>query len=176
MRDYVNTYGEVNNEKLYKKEEQINRFKEVWEHIFEITEEENRDYDEYNERRVTESLVKNKERTEPNELADLGRLTGDNYLTAPVEIYDILAIIARMKNKAPGESGINKVILKNLPRISTEILAQIVNILLSMGYFSVMYKNGMMIFTQKENKDARDPLNYRPITYWKSQRRCWRGS
>ena len=33
-----------------------------------------------------------------------------------------------------------------------------------MGYFSVMYKNGMMIFTQKENKDARDPLNYRPIT------------
>ena len=33
-----------------------------------------------------------------------------------------------------------------------------------MGYFSVKYKNGMMIFTQKENKDARDLLNYRPIT------------
>ena len=153
-----------NNEKLYKKEEQINRFKEVWEHIFEITEEENRDYDEDNERRVTEFLVRNKDRTEPYELADLGRLAGDNYLTAPVEIYDILAIIARMKNKAPGESGINKVILKNLPRMATERLAQIVNILLSMGYFSVKYKNGMMIFTQKENKDARDPLNYRPIT------------
>ena len=144
-----------NNEKLYKKEEQINRFKEVREH---------RDYDEDNERRVTEFLVRNKERTEPYELADLGRLAGDNYLTAPVAIYDILAIIARMKNKAPGELGINKVMLKNLPRTATERLAQIINILLSMGYFSVMYKNGMMIFTQKENKDTRDPLNYRPIT------------
>ena len=125
-----------NNEKLYKKEEQINRFKEVWEHIFEITEEENRDYDEDNERRVTESIVRNKERTEPCEVADLGRLAGDNYLTAPVEIYDILAIIARMKNKAPGESGINKVILKDLPRNATERLAQMVNILLSMGYLA----------------------------------------
>ena len=91
----------------------------MWEHIFEITEEENRDYGEDNERRVTEFLVRNKERTEPYELADLGRLTGDNCLTAPVEIYYILAIIAKMNNKASGESEINKVILKNLPRIAT---------------------------------------------------------
>ena len=146
----------------------------MWEHIFEITEEENRDCDEDNERRVTEFVVRNKERTEPYEWADLGRLEGDNYLTAPVEIYDILAIIARMKNKAPGESGINKLILKNLPRIATERLAQIVNILLSMGYFSVMYKNGMMIFTQKEKKETHLIIDQSP--YWKSQGRCWRES
>ena len=54
-----------NGEKLYKKEVQINSFKGVWEQIFQISEEEYRDYGEDNERRVTEFLEGNKKRTEP---------------------------------------------------------------------------------------------------------------
>ena len=62
----------------------------------------------------------------------------------------------KTKNKASGESGVNKEVLKNLPRAALKKMVDIINILLSMGYFSVKSKNGPMIFAQKEGKDERE--------------------
>ena len=51
-----------------------------------------------------------------------------------------------------------------LRRIAIERLRDLVNLLLSMGYFTIIYKNGIMVITPKTDKDNRHPLSYRPIT------------
>ena len=76
----------------------------------------------------------------------------------------MLKIITNFKNKVPGESGITREILLNLPRSALERLNELINLLLRMGYFAVGFKNGHMIMTQKLNKDNREAENYRPIT------------
>ena len=52
----------------------------------------------------------------------------------------------------------------NAPRSALERLRDIVNLLLSMGYFSIKYKNGHIIMAPKPDKDKRQVLNFRPIT------------
>ena len=97
-------------------------------------------------------------RTQPYRLANLNRLNNEDPLTKPLQYFDMLCIIGNFKNKAPGNSDINKGILTKLPRLALE------RILLSMGYFFVIFKNGLMVFTPKGDKDSRDVLNYKPIT------------
>ena len=94
----------------------------------------------------------------------LSRLDRNNYLIAPVRATDIIQIISKFKNKAPGSSGINKLILSNLPREAIEAYAVITNLTLSMGYYPYIFKNGLLVFVQKPGKDPRYAENYRPIT------------
>ena len=70
----------------------------------------------------------------------------------------------RLDTTRAGKSGINKEILENLPTEAIDRLAVIYNLALSMGYFMVLYKNGILILTNKPGKDKKYPLNYRPIT------------
>ena len=61
-------------------------------------------------------------------------------------------------------SGITKSILINLPDISIERYTEIIHLSISMGYFPILFKNGLILLVIKPNKDGREPLNYRPIT------------
>ena len=47
-----------------------------------------------------------------------------------------------------------------MPKIAIDRLKQIFNLVVSMGYFLLLFKNGILIFTNKPNKDNRYPLNY----------------
>ena len=76
----------------------------------------------------------------------------------------MLKIITGFKNKALGASGITRNILLQLPRVALQQLNGLINLLLSMGYFSVVLKNGHMVMTPKANNDPRNVINYRPIT------------
>ena len=109
-------------------------------------------------------MVENVYRTVPYRLANLNRLNSEDSLTKPLEYFEMIKIIQKFKNKAPGETGIIKMILTRLPRIALERLNDIINILLSMGYFTVVYKNGLMVLAPKERKDNREAINFRPIT------------
>ena len=109
-------------------------------------------------------MVENVYRTVPYRLANLNRLNSEDSLTKPLEYFKMIKIIQKFKNKAPGETGIIKMILTRLPRIALERLNDIINILLSMGYFTVVYKNGLMVLAPKEGKDNREAINFRPIT------------
>ena len=77
---------------------------------------------------------------------------------------DVVTIINSFKNKAPGISGVGKRILRELPRVAIERFALLTNLMISMGYYSIIFKNGLLIFTQKPGKDPKLPENYRPIT------------
>ena len=153
-----------NNNKVYKDEEKEILYRNIWQNIFEIPPEENRHFDQANEKRVKAFLEHNRETMTPHQFADLNRLDSNNVLIKPVTVSDVNNIIKKFKNKAPGISGINKLILSNLPVNAIERYSLITNLTLSMGYYPYVYKNGLLIFTPKQGKDHKLPENYRPIT------------
>ena len=70
-----------------------------------------------------------------------------------------------MKNgKAPGPSGIGKAVLVELPNVAIHRYIQIINLAFSLGYFPIIFRNGILIFIPKPEKDSSNPNNYRPIT------------
>ena len=101
--------------------------------------------------------------------ADLKNKFYEAQLLAPIELEDVKYFISRLKNKkAPGESGITNIMLKNLPDKFTNNIVKIYNASLSMGYFPQSFKNAIMIMIHKKGKDKNDPLGYRPISLLES--------
>ena len=90
-------------------------------------------------------------------------MNNNDPLTKELTHTEMMTIIRNFKNKAPGESGISRSILLQLPRNALERLSNILNLLLSMGYFSILFKNGHMVLTPKGDKDVRHVINCRPI-------------
>ena len=152
------------NRRIFEPEEKEEIYRNIWKNIFSIPPEDNAQFNKRNEERVLEFLRQNDDRRIPHQFADLDRLDQNNYLIAPVRASDIDQIIKKFKNKAPGISGINKLILSNLPLEATEVFAMITNLTLSMGYYPIIFKNGLLVFAQKGGKDPRHAENYRPIT------------
>ena len=149
-----------NNMKLQEPKDKEREFRSIWSNVFRISDEENQNFDHNNEISVTDYLNEHLEQTQPYPFADLSRLHPNNYLTKPVTRYDIISTIKEFKtNKAPGESGINKILLIQLPNSHIDRL----NLSISMGYFSIVLKNGIIILIPKPSKDPKNPINYRPI-------------
>ena len=68
-----------------------------------------------NDRHVNEYLQNNEYRTKIYKYANINRLDPNNEITKPITLNDIKIIIKEFKNKAPGISGINQLVLSNLP-------------------------------------------------------------
>ena len=152
-----------NNERIFSANEK-EVYGRIWQVIFSIPEEEKENFDQINERIVMEYMQRNVNKLRPYEFADLNRLEEENPLIRRVTMQDVITIINSFKNKAPGISGIRKRILKELPRIAIERFATLTNLNISMGYYSIVFKNGLMVFTQKAGRDPKLSENYQPIT------------
>ena len=151
--------------KLYDSREKEPKFREIWGNIFKISQEENQNFDQINERHVLRYLQRHEFETLSYQHTDSDRLDTNNYMTRPTTSTEIKRIIKEFKNgKAPVLSGINKVLLMNLPDIAIDRFRDIINLTLSMGYFPIIFKNGLIILIPKQGKDPKDPSNYRPIT------------
>ena len=74
---------------------------------------------------------------ESYERSDLDRLDPENYLLMPVTESDIINIIKDFKHKAPDTSGINKILLMNIPKIAITKYKDIINATISMGCFPI---------------------------------------
>ena len=83
---------------------------ETWSMIFQITEEENNEYDKENERHVEDYLQRNNYRMIPYEMANINRLDTNDPMTRPITLHNIHKIIVGFKNRAPGESGYLKTV------------------------------------------------------------------
>lgn len=153
-----------NNIKLYSDEDKEQAFRETWERIFDITPEENRQFDLNHERLVLNTLRAHLEDITPYEVVDLTRLSDAHSLTKPVTPRMVKDIISNFKPKAPGLSQVNKYILKNLPDSMIELYTEITNETLSMGYFPELFKVGLLHFTHKPGKPITDVGSYRPIS------------
>ena len=114
-------------------------------------------------KRINREIRDNPGKYNNYDLTDLTRLNNNNPLIIHITKNTIKNIIKSFKNKAPGKSGINKQILMNLPEISYEIYALLGNRTLSMGYFPVVFKEGIIILILKPGKNPRLITSYRPI-------------
>ena len=153
-----------NNEKLYTDREKEGEFQNIWRNIFKISDQENLEFDPNHERIIKDYVNRNEFQLEQYQRADTDRLDPTNYLTRPVTTLDIKIIIKQFKHKAPGKSGINKILLMKLPDVAIDKLKDIFNSTISLGYFPIILKNGLIILILKPGKDPTNPINYRPIT------------
>lgn len=86
----------------------------------------------------------------------------EHMLIKPAEIRKI---IQKLKNlKAPGEDGIQNIILKNLPRKVLVYLTYVYNGCIKARYFPTCWKTAIVLAFPKHGKDPTQPENYRPIS------------
>ena len=152
------------NEKIFEVEEKLELHRENWQGVFQINPEENANYDLEHERNINNYLLEHNNELEGYAEADLNRLNPRDIMTRPVTTEDIKRIIKSFKNKAPGKSGINKMVLIHLPEEAYINYATILNYTLSLGYFPLIFKEGIIILILKPGKDPTKPSSYRPIT------------
>ena len=134
-----------NNNKIYKDEEKEILYRNICQGILQIPPDENHHFDLANENMVKEYLERNRENITSHQYADLARLDEGNILLRPIRSSDIVNIIKSFKNIASGISGINKIILSQLPANAIERYSLISNLTLLMGYYPLAYKNGLLI-------------------------------
>ena len=152
-----------NNTKIYNTHQQERIHRNIWREVFNEEEEES-DLDEENSERVREFLQTNIQRTYPNHQADPTKFNNENPLTSRINVNEIKGIIKAMKKSCPGESGINKTILKNLPESSLVKLKDIFDSTISAGYFPDKFKSSIIRLIPKHGKSPLIATNYRPIS------------
>ena len=69
-----------------------------------------------------------------------------------------------MKKTCPGQSGINKTIMKKLPAVAIEKLRGIYNAALTAGYFPDKFKEAVIRLIPKHGKNHHKAENHRPIS------------
>lgn len=155
-------FTKQNGEKAYKDTEKEKLLREIWEEVY-----TDHDTDERNEteEEVRQYLRHNQHKITPYHTGDKNRLnTDNNFLTFEITNEQITTIIKAMKSTCPGYSGINKIILKQLPEEAITRLRNIFNATLSAGYFPDKFKTATIKFIPKQGKNIKLPSNYRPIS------------
>ena len=163
-KNIISPYITYNNNDIYSPEKKELVFRNIWRNIFHINEDENRNFDDHNNTRVNNYINLNLNQSNPFPNADLTRLNNNNYLARPISLAEIESIIKQLKNNAPGNSFISKLILTKLPNEAIESLANIYNLTLSLGYYPEKFKVAKVILIPKPGKKGTNPLDYRPIS------------
>ena len=104
------------------------------------------------------------DRIKPHDKSNLNNLLRSDPLLKLTERKDIKLIIKTMKDKELRESGLRKTILEQIPDARLDVLNNILNHSLSMGYFPDDFKNAMLCMISKMGKNTKDAQNYRPIS------------
>ena len=151
-------------QKCYKDEEKEKLFREIWQDIFRISNQENQNFCQQKEEEVKAFLDQNRHRLTPYKEASMDRLNPHCEFTKPVETFQIKLIIKNFKDKVPGESGLRKSILEQIPTNMYDNMKNIINLSLSMGYYPDPYKGATLCMMQKAGKDPTHLINYRPIS------------
>lgn len=96
--------------------------------------------------------------------SDLTRLKGENVIDFLISMREIKNTFKGFKNNTPGESNINKIILKHLPDNALTKLQAIFNHFLSFGYFPNKFKAAIIKLIPKPSTAHNNPTTYRPIS------------
>ena len=88
----------------------------------------------------------------------------DHPLLVPFSRADIITTLKNTKNSTPGEDKIGYSVLKQLPHIAYDHLANLYNHLRNIGYFPSIWKAAIGVMLPKPQKDPKLPTSYRPIS------------
>ena len=86
-------------------------------------------------------------------------------LMKEINAEEVIAQLGKCKNgSAPGEDGINYVLLKRLPKTVLTYIATLFQKAFTLGYFPDSWKRARIKMVAKPNKDEKISKNYRPIS------------
>lgn len=89
----------------------------------------------------------------------------ENNLLKEIRVDEINEQLSKCKNKsAPGEDGLNYVILKKLPEHVLRQVQLLFNVSLRIGYFPSEWKKATIKMVPKPGKDNKEARNWRPIS------------
>lgn len=145
-----------NNNMIVEDRDKEELFRGHWEKVFRISEEENEDFDRENEDRIDSLIEDNIGLTR-----SLGTI--DNY-SIRIDRGEIIRVIKSFKHRAPGQDGITKHQLANLPRVMLDRLKNILEACINLGHIPNSWKSATMIFLPKPDKSPTQHTNYRPIS------------
>jgi hypothetical protein len=149
-----------NNEDIYDSDKKEELFRKYWETVFKISDEENADFDQETDETVR-TLIRDNNSLKPLTKIETNRLIRE---THPISTWELIASIKSFKQKSPGEDGLTKYHLINLPPNMIENFKNILNAALSIGHFPQIWKTSIMIFIPKPGKSPLQHTNYRPIS------------
>ena len=153
-----------NNVKYYTAPEKELIFREKWQNIFRINDVDNQHFDRNQENIVLDYLRLHPQDILPYPTVDINRLDPEDPIMRPTTPREIKRIISNFKNKAPGESQVNRILLSKLPDCMYDFFSELTNETISMGYFPNFYKIGLLHFIVKTGKSLLSVNNYRPIS------------
>lgn len=170
----ANNYLQVNNNKLISDKDKEEVHRTIQKEIFKIFPQENIEYDRDQEVKVESYLEGNQIRVTTYRCSDLNRLQGENYIDTLISVQEIKQVIKNFKNNTPGETSINKTVLKNIPIRALSTLQMLFNHSLSLGYIPKKFKTPLIKMIPKANADIRDPkklpANFVTGSSWKNIR------
>ena len=137
------------------------KFRRKWRKIFQISEEEEEDFDDQHDALIKTRMIPLIHRTTPYAVIDNNRFTP---LEPAFGMEELTSAIAGTKQRAPGLSGVTKKHLEEAPLRTRVQLLELLNACYNVGYYPDVYKTAKMIFIQKPGKPSTDPLNFRPIS------------
>ena len=143
-------------------EEILKIFKEVWQNIYKPNPIAPSQDAEDQSDICADWCESNKDLIDPHPNIDLSRLDPSSNLLSPIDSCDLEYSIRRFKKKAPGQSGIDKDMIKHLPSLFLKQLLYLYNATLSCGYMPRLFKSAVTILIPKIN-NAKNPKDYRPI-------------
>ena len=150
-----------NGEDIYEDDEKEEIFRNYWQKVFKISDEENIEFDQNHEVAVMENLTVNAESLEPLNHTNYELLKTETDLVYVKEVKDL---IKSLKQRSPGEDNITKYHMSELPDNSLKNYTKILNASLATGYFPKIWKVALMIFIPKPSKSPLHHTNYRPIS------------
>ena len=146
-----------NGRKLETNIEVVVAFKNRMQRTFNISEEENENFDKEKEREVEEWLLRNRNNRRIDDIIDY---EGKQIITEEL----VKDIIKSFKEKSPGPSGVTRNLLLNAPKKIIKQLAEIFTASLATGYFPKAFKQARIIMIPKPNKKTDQIENFRPIS------------
>ena len=154
----------ANNERLETKEEMEEEHRRHWTQVFQITPQENAQFDANTEHMVNTHLQQHAHLTTPTPTIDLSTLDANNPLIAPITLEETLWAIKDTKPKTPGPSQINKAILSHTTPNMTRRLTNIFNMSLATGHYPKKFKHANIILIHKPGTPIYLTTSKRPIS------------
>lgn len=119
-------------------------------------------YDDVAKDLMKEHFSVDKIPTEIFNFTSTGKVAGDVMEVTTREMR--YAMSCQKNNKAPGYDEIDALIVKNICKACPSYVRKLFTTCFRFGHFPRIWKNGLVIFFRKRNKDGKSARSFRPIT------------
>ena len=144
-------------------QDKLTLFTNIWSQIWTIDPRVNNNFCRVTEEEVNQDLEDSREQLEEKTIIQLDSIRCENG-ELPFHNFDVRMAIKQLKDRAPGPSKLRKVHFSHLPDNIITNITHIINCSYATGKFPKQLKEANIVMAHKTGSDAKNPLNYRPIS------------